>query len=150
MFFLDPVPSEGAIQDITQATQELERAIAEAQKEITRVGPEAIFAKIRRGRPQQRKATVTVFDRDSNVVAFVLHRAGGQCEGCGQEAPFLNGNGQPYLEVHHVQRLADGGADEPENAIGLCPTCHRRAHYSCDREEFTLLLQARLLAIHDG
>ena len=49
--------------------------------------------------------------------------------------PFETKSG-PYLEVHHLTRLADGGADLPQNVIALCPTCHRKAHYSLDYLEF--------------
>jgi 5-methylcytosine-specific restriction protein A len=34
--------------------------------------------------------------------------------------------------VHHVRTLADGGSDRPENAVALCPTCHRRLHHGAD------------------
>ena len=57
------------------------------------------------------------------------------CEGCNETAPFETKSG-PYLEVHHLTRLADGGADLPQNVIALCPTCHRKAHYSLDYLEF--------------
>jgi len=33
------------------------------------------------------------------------------------------------LEVHHKVPLAEGGDDTVENAIALCPNCHRHAHY---------------------
>ncbi|MGH8437576.1 MAG: HNH endonuclease [Pseudomonas sp.] len=32
-------------------------------------------------------------------------------------------------EVHHKVRLADGGLDTVENAIAVCPNCHRQAHF---------------------
>jgi 5-methylcytosine-specific restriction enzyme A len=40
--------------------------------------------------------------------------------------------GQIYLEVHHVTRLADEGPDHPRNGIAICPNCHRKAHYAND------------------
>ncbi|WP_373273521.1 HNH endonuclease [Vibrio parahaemolyticus] len=55
----------------------------------------------------------------------------------------------PYLEVHHLTRLADGGADCPENVIALCPTCHRRAHYSIDNQEFNEKLLKIALSIEE-
>jgi len=36
----------------------------------------------------------------------------GVCESCLQPAPF-HGKKGPYLEVHHVHRLSDGGPDHP-------------------------------------
>jgi len=47
-------------------------------------------------------------------------------------APFISKTGIPYLEIHHVKRLSDDGSDTPENAVALCPNCHRALHYSQD------------------
>ena len=81
--------------------------------------------------PRRRKITVWEFIRNPNVVAEVLERAKGVCEGCIGDAPFLRASDQsPYLEVHHKTRLADGGFDTVENAIALCPNCHRKLHYA--------------------
>jgi 5-methylcytosine-specific restriction protein A len=66
---------------------------------------------------------------NSDVIAEVLLRANGTCEGCGQSAPFQRADGTLYLEVHHRRRLADAGEDSVENAIALCPNCHRERHY---------------------
>jgi 5-methylcytosine-specific restriction protein A len=38
-------------------------------------------------------------------------------------------DGNPYLEVHHWIRLADGGEDTVNNAIAACPNCHRQQHF---------------------
>ena len=75
-------------------------------------------------------ATITVFARNADVVAEVLVRANGICEGCGNAAPFRRrSTGTPFLEVHHRTPLADGGDDTVANAIALCPNCHRQRHY---------------------
>jgi len=74
--------------------------------------------------------------RSSAIRVYVLKRAGGICEACDSKAPFLTGVGRPYLEPHHIRRLSDGGPDHPEWVITLCPNCHRRGHYSADREVF--------------
>jgi 5-methylcytosine-specific restriction protein A len=81
------------------------------------------------------------------VKAYVLRRADGTCEGCGNPAPFTTSAGRPYLERHHTRRLSDGGPDHPAWVIGLCPTCHRRAHYAGDGEVFneTLIATANAL-----
>ncbi len=71
-----------------------------------------------------------VFVRNPDVVAEVLLRANGYCERCAKPAPFLRAkDATPYLEVHHQIRLADGGEDTVENAIALCPNCHRELHF---------------------
>lgn len=76
-----------------------------------------------------------VFVRDSSVVAWVLDQAKGRCECCGTSHTFLTDSGQMYLEVHHVVPLAEGGPDTPQNAVAVCPTCHRALHYASDRQE---------------
>ncbi len=70
------------------------------------------------------------FKRNADVVATVLERANGICEYCKEDAPFLRAkDNTPYLEVHHMIRLADGGEDNIENAIAVCPNCHRKLHF---------------------
>lgn len=80
--------------------------------------------------PRVYEVRTQVFDRNPYVVAEVLIRAKGNCEGCGQPAPFSRRtDSTPYLEVHHIKPLSKGGHDSIENAIGLCPNCHRKAHF---------------------
>jgi len=74
------------------------------------------------------------FKRDPEVIAWVKQRANGLCELCEREAPFRDRNNQPFLEVHHVFPLADNGPDTIENAVGLCPNCHRECHHGTDVE----------------
>jgi 5-methylcytosine-specific restriction endonuclease McrA len=84
------------------------------------------------------------FLRDPMVKAWVLQEADGHCEACGNLAPFMEDDGEQYLEVHHVRSLASGGSDKPSNAIALCPNCHRRCHYGSDRKKFTKGLYQRM------
>lgn len=80
--------------------------------------------------PAHKFAVVKVYERNPDVVAEVLDRANGLCEYCGAKAPFNRiKDGTPYLEVHHKKQLSLGGFDSVENAIALCPNCHRQAHY---------------------
>jgi 5-methylcytosine-specific restriction protein A len=79
-------------------------------------------------KPGSRVATTTTYQRNANVVNYTLKRADGVCELCEQTAPFKKKNGKPYLEVHHVVQLANGGEDTIENAVALCPNCHRKMH----------------------
>lgn len=91
--------------------------------------------------------TVLFRARSKAIKRFVLMRAEGTCEYCGLEAPFLKDDGGPYLEPHHVTRVADEGPDHPANVIALCPNCHRRAHCSQDRNAFNESLKKKLRAI---
>ncbi|MFB3167451.1 HNH endonuclease signature motif containing protein [Neobacillus sp. 179-C4.2 HS] len=81
-------------------------------------------------KPEVIQVITTNYKRNPDVVVEVLKRAEGICEDCGNPAPFLRAsNGSPYLEVHHVLPLAKGGDDTVENAVALCPNCHRKAHF---------------------
>jgi len=82
----------------------------------------------------KKPSTITVlteaYRRNPDVVAEVLFRADGKCERCTSAAPFLRTKDRtPYLEVHHIIQLAKGGEDTVENAIALCPNCHRELHF---------------------
>lgn len=88
--------------------------------------------------------TTTNYVRDPAVKAWVLQAAKGHCEGCDGSAPFIGMDGLPYLEVHHVMPLSSHGSDKTTNAVALCPNCHRRCHYSKDRDEFKLTLYQRI------
>jgi 5-methylcytosine-specific restriction endonuclease McrA len=81
-------------------------------------------------KPTVQYSLTKTFVRNPDVVAEALERADGYCEGCNGAAPFRKASdGSPYLEVHHKITLADDGDDTVENAIALCPNCHRQAHY---------------------
>jgi 5-methylcytosine-specific restriction protein A len=76
------------------------------------------------------------YSRSEVVKEFALRAADGVCQGCEDTAPFRDEQGDWFLEVHHLHRRSDGGADDPENVIALCPNCHRRVHHGQDGEEF--------------
>lgn len=81
--------------------------------------------------PTRLAVATFVFSRNPDVVAEALIRANGICQACKRPAPFARrSDGSPYLEVHHKIPLANGGVDTVENAIAVCPNCHRRAHYA--------------------
>lgn len=93
--------------------------------------------------PERTEMAGTVVRRDASVRSAVLERAQGRCEFC--DAPgFAMIDGRLYLETHHVQPLADDGADKVVNVLALCPTHHREAHYGARkmqlRTEFEELL----------
>lgn len=85
--------------------------------------------------PLSTTTTSVVFLRDPRVKAYVLHRAKGKCEACGNPAPFTNALGIDFLEVHHMKPLAEGGSDRVQNAVALCPNCHRAMHHAADAKE---------------
>lgn len=86
-------------------------------------------------KPSKSRVNTIVYYRDPVIAAAVKERANGQCDLCGQPAPFNNANGFPYLEEHHLVRLADGGDDSVNNAVALCPNCHRKMHIVNDEKD---------------
>ena len=86
-------------------------------------------------KPRAGVVETAVYSRDPDVRGYLLAKSKGYCEHCARQAPFVKDDGQFYLEVHHLKRLADGGSDTVENAVAVCPNCHRRFHYARDRAE---------------
>lgn len=125
------------VSNLSYIEKNLERAIAKASKDprdkrLHRLAAAAKYPKIV-------TVTTTAFERNPDVIAEVLHRAAGVCESCSGPAPFARlRDGTPYLEVHHRIPLSTGGMDTVENAIALCPNCHRRNHFGPkDNDELT-------------
>jgi 5-methylcytosine-specific restriction protein A len=81
-----------------------------------------------------------VYRRSEAVRLYALARSGGVCEACRYPAPFLSATGAPFLEVHHIDRLADRGPDRIDRVAAICPNCHRRCHYGEDAKEYNALL----------
>lgn len=79
--------------------------------------------------PKTTTSSITQYQRDPAVKAWILKEADGICECCNQKSPFKGIDGTPYLEVHHVRKLAEKGSDTITNAIAVCPNCHRELHY---------------------
>lgn len=94
--------------------------------------------------PQRKETKTATFQRDPAVVAWALARAGGHCECCGRPAPFTLADGTPYLEVHHVQPLANSGEDTPGNVVAICPNCHKEAHYGARAADLAAELRTYL------
>lgn len=80
--------------------------------------------------PKQVMVSIVAYKRNPDVVAEALIRADGYCEKCESFAPFIKKkDDSPYLEVHHITPLSQGGEDSLENVMALCPNCHREQHF---------------------
>ena len=118
------------------ATQKLSELAAEFESAINRSLSKPHQERLERLKsapthPRRIEVSTVVFDRNPDVVAEALFRADGVCQSCGDDAPFTRRrDGSPYLEVHHIVTLASGGEDSIENAIAICPNCHRAEHYA--------------------
>ncbi|OPX61938.1 MULTISPECIES: HNH endonuclease signature motif containing protein [unclassified Methanoregula] len=76
----------------------------------------------------RREVVSEVFEPDRIVSEYARRRANGTCQLCNQNAPFVTADGEPYLEIHHIIPLIDGGEDVIGNVVALCPNCHRKMH----------------------
>lgn len=135
VFHLELLPKDGGVQlDLTSESP---------SKPSKKMSLAELSALARSTAPAQqatsKKAAQTVYIRSEAVRLYALKRAAGMCEGCARPAPF-HGRQGPFLEVHHLHRLGDGGPDEPVNVAAVCPNCHRRAHFSVDGPEFNKFL----------
>ncbi len=70
----------------------------------------------------------TIYERDSQVVRMAKSKAKGYCQLCKKYAPFSDKNGKPYIEGHHIKWLSEGGEDNINNVVALCPNCHKKMH----------------------
>lgn len=79
---------------------------------------------------------INTFVRKIYIKEYAKKIAQGICQLCDKEAPFLDRQGNPFLEVHHIDYLSKGGEDEIDNVVALCPNCHRRIHMLEDEEDY--------------
>lgn len=56
----------------------------------------------------------------ANTKAMVLNRDGYTCQCCKKKIG--------RMEVHHIVYQSNGGSDEAENLITVCPKCHKEIH----------------------
>lgn len=99
--------------------------------------------------PEEIKSTVSNTNRSDLMKTYALSRADGKCESCENVAPFLKRNGQPYLEVHHIIELSQGGSDSPKNIAAVCPNCHARITHGQDALDFNEELKYRIETIEN-
>ena len=83
-------------------------------------------------------------ERSALIARYALCRSEGYCEGCGEPAPFLRRNGEPYLEVHHMVAVSSGGADHPSNVAAICPNCHARVTHGSDANGYNRKIKIRV------
>lgn len=103
---------------------------SEFDSQVTNALEGDLFKVIGNKSPNQIESLSYRYQRCPAVVAYALRKANGICGDCKHPAPFVSSQtGRPYLEVHHVKMLKNGGSDTIENVIALCPNCHRKRHH---------------------
>lgn len=117
-----PVKPEQQYIELEETEEILQEVSKLSTKELVR------RTEINSGVKKRTKTETIVYYRDPYLKELVKRIADGKCQYCGCDAPFNDKNGKPYLEEHHVHRLADGGSDTIDNVVALCPNCHRKMH----------------------
>jgi 5-methylcytosine-specific restriction protein A len=81
---------------------------------------------------------------------IVIARAQGICENdkCSGMPPDVKNDGTPIFQVDHIVQLSDGGPDQPDNMIALCPNCHAAKTLGKERSEMTVRLKKIALMRH--
>ena len=108
-----------------------EWAIEVMEKEAVTLSNTELYKRVKAVKCESRKPRTVetkVYDRDPYLKELVKRIAEGKCQYCGETAPFIDKNGEPYLEEHHVTWLARGGSDTSDNVVAVCPNCHTKAH----------------------
>lgn len=119
----DCIPREVLSQQRQQAESELSRALVRGKLskpllELARSADRVV---------SEVATTSNSYMRSPILSRFSKQRANGICELCSQPAPFWVG-GEPFLELHHIIPVSEGGRDSANNVTALCPNCHRRVH----------------------
>lgn len=131
-------PSKNIIVDI----KDIENSEQEKIKEVRKYNIEKIKERAKTAESNQvfTKDVKTVYrERNQYIAEFTKERAKGMCDLCGEEAPFKDKSGKPYLESHHVITLANNGPDAIYNTVAICPNCHRRIHVLNNKEDMKIL-----------
>ncbi|WP_161782612.1 HNH endonuclease [Halococcus sediminicola] len=117
-------PLGGIEADITEA-----EAASLSEDDLFRRAKQALSTKDTTETTTYGSSNEKSYFRSQLVRDFALSVANGVCQACEKNAPFRTNMGKPFLEVHHIHRRSDGGLDDPENIIAVCPNCHRETHY---------------------
>lgn len=129
---LNPVSTEGKT--------ELEVEMDVEEQLANQLSPEKLAQHVANSQPKKSQKTESVvYYRSPYIKEMVKQFADGKCQMCGEDAPFYDASQKPYLEEHHVQRLADGGKDSMDNVVAICPNCHRKIHVLNDEVDTIVL-----------
>ena len=124
---------------LSEEAQSVQRELSE--QEISKLSNNELarYTAVKNIKKDPKKTETVVYYRDPYLKQMVKRIADGKCQYCGSDAPFVDKQGNPYLEAHHVIRLADGGQDTIDNVVAICPNCHRKMHVLNDERDVVML-----------
>lgn len=115
-----------------RGTYTLQGVILKGELEDDRV------VEISRSEPQKREYLIETYARDQGWVAEAKNKYGLYCLCQSCTNSFQKPDGSPYIEVHHIIPLAEGGEDSLWNLSVLCAHHHRMAHFADEKSKFDL------------
>jgi 5-methylcytosine-specific restriction endonuclease McrA len=95
--------------------------------------------------PNKREYVKETFARERGWVKQAKDKLGMYCLHPNCSNSFSKENGLPYIEVHHIIPLFDGGEDAVWNLVVICAHHHKMAHFA--DEETQKKLKALFLKI---
>ena len=135
--YLDDAYSSKPLDDTHSVKEQEMHAASLSMKDLERIAKQKSTKK-----PKEVTRTTIVIERDAYVSQYAKRRAKGICQLCGDKAPFVKRNGEPYLETHHIVWLSKGGEDSINNVVALCPNCHKKMHYLNSSDDILKLKQS--------
>lgn len=90
------------------------------------------IAEVSSSDPHKREYLIETYARNQGWVAEAKIRYGLYCLCNDCTNTFIKPDGKPYIEVHHILPLADGGEDSLWNLAVLCAHHHRMAHFASE------------------
>lgn len=82
------------------------------------------------------------YQRNTLITQYIKQLSKGKCALCKQDAPFIDKNDMPFLHVHHIEYLSNGGEDTIDNCVVVCPNCHAKIHNLESSEDKQILLDS--------
>lgn len=132
--------------------QDIEKVFETRVKQVKKKTKQELInlAEKKKNLKSSKRETISItYDRDPAVVEYALLRSKGNCQLCEEPAPFQKKNGEPYLEVHHIIYMANGGSDTVDNVAALCPNCHRKMHTLENKKDIEKLKKLAILQLGD-
>ena len=92
---------------------------------------EAFDRRYREVTPYKQRRVSEEIARPGEITDYLKKTARYSCQVCG-ESGFLQRNGTPYIEAHHIAELQElvPGSYCSDNIIVVCATCHKKLHYA--------------------
>ena len=98
--------------------------------------------------PERREYLIETYARNRGWKALAQKKFGQYCMIDECHNTFIKSDGHPYIEVHHITPLHEGGEDGVWNLSVLCAHHHRMAHFARPGEK-TAIKECLLTKNHD-